>query len=130
MHNITTAVRRLPFAPSQKDMKVTDVKKGHFVFTPRPDRPVSWKELHEGIVKAGYDIQGTSIEVRGTLTATSAGELRLQAAGTGQLFTLAGPALAKLQKEVLAGTALTLSGAWRSGPGGEAIEVERWEVGR
>ena len=28
MHNITTAVRRLPFAPAPKDMKVTDVKKG------------------------------------------------------------------------------------------------------
>jgi hypothetical protein len=111
-------------------MKVTDVKKGHFVFTPRPDRPVSWKELHEGIVKAGYDIQATAIEVRGTLAGTPAGELRLQAAGTGQLFTLAGPALARLRQEAPPGTALTLSGAWRSGPDGEAIEVGRWEVGR
>jgi len=130
VHNITTAVRRLPFAPAPKDMKVTDVKKGHFVFTPRPDRPVSWQELHEGIVKAGYDIQGTAIEVRGTLTATPAGELRLQAAGTGQLFALAGPVLARLRQEVPPGTVLTLSGAWRATPGGEAIEVGRWEVGR
>jgi len=126
VHNITTAVRRLPFAPAPQDMKVTDVKKGHFVFTPRPDRPVSWQVMREGIVKAGYDIQGTAITVRGTLT----GELRLQASGTGQLFALAGPALAKLRQEVHPGTALTLSGAWRSGPDGETIDVERWAVAR
>jgi hypothetical protein len=129
VHNITTAVRRLPFAPAPKDMRVTDVKKGHFVFTPRPDRPVSWKVLREEVVKAGYDIEATAIAVRGTLTP----EGRLQASGTGQLFTLAGPALARLRREVSPGSALTLSGAWRSGAPREAIEeieVERWEVGR
>ena len=126
MHNITTAVRRLSFAPAPEAMKVTDVKKGHFVFTPRPDRPVSWKEMHEGIVKAGYDIQGTSIEVRGTLTA----EGRLEASGTRQAFALSGPSLAKLRQEVPTGTLVTLSGPWRQDPGGGSIEVARWEVGK
>jgi hypothetical protein len=126
VHNITTAVRRLSFAPAPKDMKVTDVKKGHFVFIPRPDRPVAWKEMHDGIVKAGYDILGTSIGVRGTLTA----EGRLAASGTGQAFVLSGPHLAKLHQEVPVGTLLTLSGAWRQGPEGESIAVESWEVAR
>jgi hypothetical protein len=126
VHNITTAVRRLSFAPAPQDMKVTDVKKGHFVFTPRPDRPVSWKEMHEGIVKAGYDIEATAIEVRGTLT----GDSRLQSSGTGQLFALEGPQVAALRQKVAAGTVLTLSGSWRSGPAGESIAVEHWDVGK
>lgn len=105
-------------------MKVTDVKKGHFVFIPRPDRSVAWKEMHDGIVKAGYDIEATSIEVRGVLTA----EGRLQAAGTGQTFVLSGPNLAKLRREVSPGASLTLTGPWRQGPEGESIEVERWQV--
>jgi hypothetical protein len=126
VHNITTAVRRLSFAPAPQDMKVTDVKKGHFVFTPRPDRPASWKEMHDGIVKAGYDIEATSIEVRGSLTA----EGRLQASGTGQTFVLSGANLAKLRQEVPAGTLFTVNGPWRQGPEGESIEVERWEVGK
>jgi hypothetical protein len=124
VHNITTAVRRLSFAPAPQDMKVTDVKKGHFVFIPRPDRPVGWKEMHDGIVKAGYDILGTSISVRGTLSA----EGRLAASGTGQAFALSGPHLEALHKEVPVGTLLTLTGAWRQGPEDESIEVERWEV--
>lgn len=107
-------------------MKVTDVKKGRFVFIPRPDRPVAWKEMHDGIVKAGYDILGTSIGVRGTLTA----EGRVQTSGTGQIFVLSGPHLAKLRQEVPVGTLLTLDGSWRQGPEGESIEVEHWEVAR
>jgi hypothetical protein len=111
-------------------MKVTDVKKGHFVFTPRPDRPVVWKEMREGIVKAGYDIEATSIEVHGALIA----EGRLQATGTGQTFALSGPNLAKLRREVPSGSALILSGRWSpgsqgsQGAQGESIEVERWQV--
>src|SRR5262249_19907705 len=104
-------------------MKVTDVKKGHFAFTPRPDRPVSCSVMHAGTVRPGSDIRGPAIAVRGTLTAGPAGALRLLASGTGQPFTLAGTALARLRKEAAPGTALTLSGAWRSGPGGETIEV-------
>jgi hypothetical protein len=105
-------------------MKVTDVKRGHFVFLPRPDRPVAWKEMHDGIVKAGYDIEGTSIGVRGALTAGD----RLVASGTSQVFVLSGPRLGELRQQVSAGTLLTLFGAWRQGPEGESIEVERWEV--
>jgi len=107
-------------------MQVTDVKKGHFVFTPRADRPASYAELHAAIVKAGYDIEGISIEVHGTLTQ----EGRIEASGTGQSFALSGPALGKLRREVPAGTMLTLAGPWRSGAAGESIAVERWEVGQ
>src|SRR5262249_15104575 len=99
-------------------MKVTDVKKGHFVFTPRPDRAVSYQELHEGIVKAGYDSQGPAIAVRGSLTAAG----RFEASGTRQEFLLSGPAVTKLRKEVTPGMLLTLSGPWRQGSEGESIE--------
>ena len=34
-------MRRLEFAPAPKDMEVTDIENGRFVFRPRPDKPVS-----------------------------------------------------------------------------------------
>jgi hypothetical protein len=126
VHNITTAVRRLSFAPAPRDMKVTDVKKGLFVFTPRPDRPASYKELHDAIVKGGYDIEATAIVVHGTLREAG----RLESSGTGQIFALSGPNLGKLGEAAPPGTVLTLTGSWRSSPEGESIEVQSWEVGK
>jgi len=81
------AVRRLSFAPKQKDMRVTDVKTGHFVFVPRADRPARYVEMRQELVNAGYDVEGTTIEVRGALAADG----KLLATGTHQPFSLAGP---------------------------------------
>ena len=126
-----TAVSRLSFAPRTKDMKVTDVKTGHFVFAPRPDRPVSREELARSVIRAGYEIEDTSIEVRGTL---AAGGERLEASGTGQVFALAGAKLANLREELRKAAAkgpLDVRGRWKPGPGGgptEVIEVESWRA--
>lgn len=124
MHNITTAVRRLSFAPQPKDMKVTDVKTGHFVFVPRADRPARYAELRQELVNAGYDVEGTAIEVRGTLVPDG----RWLATGTKQPFTLAGPAVEKLRQELKPGVEAVVYGAWRGDDQGERIEVSRWEA--
>lgn len=123
-----TAVSRLSFAPRTQDMKVTDVKTGHFVFAPRPDRPVSREELARSVTRAGYEIEDTSIEVRGTVAA--AGD-RLEASGTGQVFSLAGAKLADLREELRKGATaapLDVRGRWKPGPGGGVIEVESWRA--
>ena len=124
MHNITTAVRRLSFAPKPKDMKVTDIKTGHFVFVPRADRPAHYTELRREVVNAGYDVEGTKVEVRGTLGA----EGTLVATGTRQVFALSGPAAAKLHEAMKSGAELIVSGAWHGDAKGERIEVAHWEA--
>jgi hypothetical protein len=127
--NVKTAVSRLSYAPSPKDMKVTDVKTGRFTFVPPPAKPVSWQELQKAVVKAGYGIEGTAIEVRGRLGPDGL----LRASGTGQAFALAGPRLAELQKDAQGAAAVTVYGRWRVAPKGaaaETIEAERWEIAR
>lgn len=125
MWNIKTAVSRLSYAPSAKDMKVTDVKKGRFSFVPPPAKPVSRQELEKEIVRAGYGIEAVGIAVRGTLDGST-----LRASGTGQTFALAGAKLSPLQAAARPGAVLEVSGTWRGGPGGGTIEVERWETAR
>jgi len=123
--NIKTAVSRLSYAPNPKDMKVTDVKTGRFTFVPPPAKPVSYQELAKAITKAGYGIEGTAIEVRGTAGADG----RLRAAGSGQTFALAGPKRDELLK-AKAGASVSVYGRWRAAPEGETIDVERWEAAR
>ncbi len=71
MYGIKSAVRRLDFAPDIKDMQVIDVKKGRFVFRPRPGKPVSLADLQKSVTKAGYQIERARISVRGTLAPTA-----------------------------------------------------------
>ena len=124
MHNITTAVRRLSFAPKPKDMKVTDVKTGHFVFVPRADRPARFVELRRELVNAGYDVEGTTIEVRGTLAADGT----LVTTGTRQVFALSGPAVAKLRQALATGAEAIVAGAWSGDAKGDRIEVAHWKA--
>ncbi len=123
MWNIKTAVSRLSYAPSAKDMKVTDVKRGRFSFVPPAGKPVTRQELDKEIVRAGYGIEAVGIAVRGTLAGAT-----LRASGTGQVFTLTGAKVSQLQAATQPGAMLVVSGSWRAGAGGGAIEVERWEA--
>lgn len=107
MYGIKAAVRRLEFAPETKDMKVTDIKTGRFVFQPRPDKPVSLADLRASITKAGYEIEGTRIEVSGTLTEDG----RLRVPETGQVFRLEGEA--RLQEKTDAAGRVTAAGTWK-----------------
>jgi hypothetical protein len=123
VHNITTAVRRLSFAPKSKDMRVTDVKTGHFVFVPRADRPARYVELRRELVNAGYDVEGTTIEVRGTIAADGT----LLATGTRQPFAISGPEAGKLRQALEPSAEAIVFGSWKGDEDGERIEVARWE---
>ncbi len=101
MYGIKAAVRRLEFAPAPKDMEVTDIATGRFVFRPRTDKPVSLSELRKAVTKAGYEIEGTRIEVSGSLGADG----RLRVPETGQVFLLKG-------EQKPAGGPVTVRGKW------------------
>ena len=104
-------MRRLEFAPDAKDMEVTDITTGRFVFKPRPDKPVSLEDLRKAVTKAGYEIEGTWIEVAGTRTPDG----RLRVPDTGQVFRLEGEEKAAAEGQV------TVAGAWKAGDGEEEV---------
>lgn len=112
-------MRRLDFAPDTKDMEVTDITNGRFVFKPQPDKPVSLTALRKAVTKAGYEIEGTWIEVTGILTAN---ELRVPE--TGQIFQLLGEeGLAALREQAAAGK-VTAAGPWKVDGKRESIVLE------
>lgn len=107
-------MRRLDYAPDPKEMEVKDITNGRFVFRPLPGKPVSLAALHKTIQKAGYEIEGTWIEVSGTLAAD--GQLRVPE--TGQLFRLEGEPSGKA-----GGAEVTVAGAWKDEKGQQAITL-------
>lgn len=109
-------MRRLEFAPDPKDMRVTDIKTGRFVFRPRPGKPVSLEQLEKAVIKAGYQIEKTRIEVTGTL----AGQERLRVPETGQVFRLMGEQALRLPKE----GRVTVAGGWQHEGGAEALLLD------
>ena len=52
---------RLEFAPKLKEIQVTDFQKGLGVFTPKPDKPVSFTALKDTLKKAGYTLDAADI---------------------------------------------------------------------
>ena len=120
MYGIKTAVRRLEFAPKSKEMEVTDITTGRFVIRPRPDKPVSLSRLQKEIENSGYEIEGTRIEVTGTLTP----EGKLRVPDTGQVFRLEGDAeLQELRSKASADGQVTVTGAWTSKDGEEVVRL-------
>ena len=101
-------MRRLEFSPDPKDMEVTDIASGRFVFPPRPAKPVSLGDLRKAVTKAGYEIEGTWIEVTGTLNADG----RLRVPETGQVFRLEGKERVDRLREQASSGLVTVAGAW------------------
>lgn len=96
-------------------MEVTDITNGRFVFTPRPGKPVSLEGLRKAVTKAGYEIEGTWIEVTGTLTPDG----RLRVPDTGQVFRLEGEG----EKKAADKGRVTVSGAWKAADGEEVVSL-------
>jgi hypothetical protein len=119
VYGIKAAVRRLDYAPDLKAMEVKDITNGRFVFPPLPGKPVGLAALRKTIQKAGYEMEGTWIEVSGTLTAD--GQLRVPE--TGQLFRLEG------EPPGQAGASVTVAGAWKDEKGQQAIEIAAPQAG-
>ena len=114
---------RLDYAPKLKEIEVTDFQKGLGVFTPKPDKPVSFTALKETLKKAGYTLDAADITVAGTLSKDDKG-WTLVVEPSGQRFALEGPNIEQYSLEAKAGVSIELSGDWKTvGTGAGAHEV-------
>lgn len=120
MYNVKAAVSRLEFGPKPKEMEVTDIRTGHFVFRPVEGEEVSYLELSEAIENAGYEIEDAAITVAGRVT-----DDRHLETPDGKVFELAaaGPAGEERLAALEPGSDTILSGAWKAVEGVEVILV-------
>jgi hypothetical protein len=116
-------VSRLDYAPKLKEIELTDIKKGLGVFTPKPDKAVSFAALKETLKKAGYTLDTADIVVVGTLARAGDGWV-LVVEETKQRFTLEGENLAKVMTEAAPDIRVEIAGGWKTaGQGTSAREV-------
>ena len=113
MYNIQKAVSRLDFAPKLKEIEVTDFKKGLGVFTPKPDKPVSFAALKETLKKAGYTLAAADISVAGTLARDEKG-WAIVVQQSGQRLALEGPNVDRALVGAKPGDPIELTGDWKT----------------
>ena len=118
MFNIQKAVSRLDFAPNLKEIRVTDIKKGIGVFTPRPDKPVSFAVLKQALKKAGYVLDAANITVQGSLARDNQTWI-ITNESSGQRFLIEGSTVELSEK-----SRVEITGSWKTvGEGAAAKEV-------
>ena len=123
MYNIQKAVSRLEYAPKLKEIEVTDIKKGLGVFTPRPDKPVSFAALKATLKNAGYVLGAADITVAGTLD-KEGDRWILNVKSSGQKFVLEGAGVETVVAKPEVGSAIEITGDWKTvGQGANAREV-------
>ncbi|MBV8856237.1 MAG: hypothetical protein JOZ02_04675 [Acidobacteria bacterium] len=114
---------RLSYAPKLKEIQVTDIKKGLGVFTPQPDKQVSFAALKEALKKAGYTLDSAEVTVAGRLERDGQ-TWRLVAAPSGQRFALEGRDVGRMLADAASGDQLEVVGDWKTeGSGTSAREV-------
>ena len=124
MYNIKKAVSRLDFAPKIEEIKVTDIKQGLGVFTPKPNKAVSFSALRASLKKAGYTLASAEITVAGTLS-REASAVWLEADSSKQRFSIEGGS-DQVLGGIDAGSHVEVTGDWQTiGPDAAAREVIR-----
>jgi hypothetical protein len=113
VYNIQKAVSRLDFAPKLKEIEVTDFQKGLGVFTPKPDKPVSFAALKESLKKAGYTLAAADITVAGTLAKDEKG-WAIVVQQSGQRLALEGPNTDQVLAGAKPGDSIELTGNWKT----------------
>jgi hypothetical protein len=121
VYNIQKAVSRLNYAPKLKEIELTDIKNGLGVFTPKPDKPVSFAALKATLKSAGYVLDTADITVAGMVD--KEGDIWIVTAkSSGQKFVLEGPHVEKVVTE--RGSEIEITGSWKTvGKGTDAREV-------
>lgn len=113
MYNIQKAVSRLNYAPKLKEIEVTDIQKGLGVFTPKPDKPVSFAALKETLKRAGYTLDAADITIAGTLSKDEK-SWSIVVKSSGQRFTLEGPNVSPALSEAKEGATVEITGDWKT----------------
>ena len=123
MYNIQKAVSRLDYAPKLKEIEVTDIQKGLGVFTPKPDKPVSFAALKATLKSAGYELAAADITVAGKLN-KDGDDWIVVAEGSAQKFLLGGPSVQGVVSGTAIGSAIEVTGDWKTvGQGSSAREA-------
>ena len=123
MYNIQKAVSRLDYAPKLKEIQLTDIKKGIGVFTPKPDKAVSFSALKETLKKAGYTLDTAEITAAGMLR-REGNNWFLVVDPSGQRFALEGANLVQALAGAALDTQAEVTGDWKTaGEGAGAREV-------
>jgi len=111
VYNIQKAVSRLDYAPQPKEVQITDIKKGIGVFTPKPDKLVSFVALKQKLKKAGYVLASAVITVSGKLSRDD-GQWSIIAQTSEQRFNVSDPDA--LLANATAGEVVEISGNWET----------------
>jgi hypothetical protein len=123
--NIQKAVSRLDYAPKLKEIKITDIKKGIGVFTPKPDKPVSFAALKETLKKAGYTLDAAHVTATGTLAREDTVAFLIVPTSQ-QRFALEGSNADQMLSDLASGISIEVNGDWKTvGEGAKAHEVIR-----
>jgi len=123
VYNIQKAVSRLDYAPKLKEIELTDIKKGLGVFTPQPNKPVSFSALKATLKAAGYVLDAADITVAGTLN-KQGDSWSVVVESSGQKLVLSGPNVATAVGGLEAGARIEVTGDWKTvGKGADAREV-------
>jgi len=123
VYNIQKAVSRLDYAPKLTEIQVTDIQKGLGVFTPKPDKPVSFTALKDTLKKAGYVLDAADIIVTGTLAKDDKGWV-LVVKTSGQRLALEGPNIDRALAGAGVDANVEITGDWKtSGAGPTTHEV-------
>ena len=104
---------RLDYAPKLKEIQVTDIQKGLGVFTPKPDKSVSFAALKATLKSAGYTLDSADITVSGTLAKDEQGWVII-VKPSGQRLALEGPNVDQALAGAVAGAQLEMTGDWRT----------------
>ena len=104
---------RLDYAPKLKEIQVTDFQKGLGLFTPRPDKPVSFAALKQTLKKAGYTLASADIDVVGTLVKEGEAWV-IVIKPSGQHLSLEGPNVNQAIGKAVAGDQIEIKGDWKT----------------
>jgi hypothetical protein len=116
-------VSRLDYAPKLKEIQVTDIQKGLGVFTPKPDKPVSFAALKATLKSAGYTLDSADITVAGTLAKDEQGWVII-VRPSGQRLSLDGPNVGQALAGAAVGAQVEVTGDWKTvGAGATAHEL-------
>jgi hypothetical protein len=126
-------VSRLDYAPKLKEIQVTDIQKGLGLFTPKPDKPVSFAALKATLKSAGYTLDSADITVAGTL-ARDDHSWAIIVQPSGQRLTLDGPNVDQALARAVAGAQVEVTGDWKTVGAGaaahESISPPAVKIGR
>jgi hypothetical protein len=124
-------VSRLDYASRLKEIEVTDIQKGLGVFTPKPDKPVSFVALKEALKKAGYTLDAADITVAGTLAKDDKGWV-IVVKTSGQRLGLEGPNVDQALAGAGADANVEITGDWKTigaGPTNHEVIVPAGKAG-